>query len=238
MLLLCLQPHPAPPPRRCRYLLWRLVCEEKMRVIYHYAKGDVPGAVFDADPTRTGRASFVIVDGTDPCKLPYSTHLPYVLISSPDTPHIFDQFQDDANYLYLPTPTVNEVLLMREVCYGGDAGWTGTIEDVLERIDRWGPVPHYTLYRVDTEKAEWKSTIAALSWREDIELVQLADGLTSYTAERLGCKLVHYDVEPSLKSVTYTWASEYTKHAVYKRLSSADPYRACLAMMKRAGKRG
>lgn len=204
-----------------QYLLWRLVTEEKLRVYYHYEKGNMAGV--ECGPDGAG-ISFIIVDGSDPTKLPFLPDVPTILISSPrghtTGQPIYSEFKKGALFLYMPMPTEDEVLEMWKACFNGPLGAAGSEDAVLERIERWGTVPRYALFNVGAEKGELETSIRAADRSALIDVLKL--GSLEDAAMKLSFRLVHYVVGRKYSTVRYKWASPYVERRLYTMLRRGE----------------
>ena len=193
-----------------------------MRVYYHYAKGSIRGAVLDSGRPDSHDVSFIIVDGTNPTLLADLPHVPSLLISSPrgQGQDIYGEYTKDGTWLYMPMPSEDEIMLMRDSCFDGDEGIAGTQVVVSERISRWGAVPRYTLFNVDGEDEVLDRAIADA--KHDDVVAVLKEGSLEDASMKLSFRLVHYDVDASLTKVRYRWASTYVKNQLITMLRRGD----------------
>jgi hypothetical protein len=188
-----------------------------------------------------------IADGCEPHGYVPST----LLISSPrgggageDNRIIYHEFQKDSDFLYMPLPTPQEVLLMRKHCFAPNGESKDEAERaeaaVLDRMARWGPIPRYVLARVGTERAELEATIALQSPSGLREFVQTMSELVA--ARSVSFRVVHYDISADFTEVTgYRWASPHVGRRVVEVLAAkarGDRFELLAEMLKSRGLRG
>jgi hypothetical protein len=201
----------------CRYALWRLA-KEGRNVLYEYPKGLAAGSsiVFGA-----AMSDVYIADGCEPTVAGPAT----LVISSPEFEKvIYHEFEKRAVSLFMPTPTTDEILLMRKHCFVSSA--SSGIDEALEltkveeRMGRWGPVPRYVLDQVDEEREKLEATIATQTLSSLHELVRT---MSERVAVRdVSFRVVHYNIFDNFSRVTYRWASPYVAKRVVQVLAKKD----------------
>jgi hypothetical protein len=203
------------------YCLWRLV-KEGRRVRYWYPRGS--SAVMDFG--GSGRCDAYIVDGAAPATL-MST--PTLLISSPrggtsldggDKTPIYDDFvkRTLVRHLFLPSPTVDELLLLGSTCFPGVPA-----RDILSCIDRWGRVirPIFAVPR----DMELKALEEAIVIQKTPALKELARSMSEKVVIKdVSFRVVHYDIDDTTyHSIRgFKWASEYIEQRVFEVLQRAE----------------
>jgi len=224
-----------PLPLFCRYVLWRLANEGR-NVLYEYPKGLSKGVpiVFGA-----AESDVYIADGCEPTVSGPAT----LLISSPrgggDSDVIYHQFEKRAVSLYMPTPTPEEILLMREHCFVDASGDNAKADEALEvakveeRMARWGPIPRYVLDQVDEEKDKLEQ---AITTQKVSALHELVRTMSERVAVRdVSFRVVHFNIKDNYSKVSYRWASPYVAKRVVEVLAQqqrADRFALLASMLK------
>jgi hypothetical protein len=138
------------------YCLWRLVTQEKRHVLYDYPKGLDDSETLEIGSGPRDEAVY-IADGLKPRKVAGIR----LLVTSPRQ-EFFEEFKKDAQSFFMPEPTDEEMLLMRDVCFSRRKD-SLTDSVVLERIDRWGRVPRMVMGTEVTQQLDLSATLAGLS---------------------------------------------------------------------------
>ncbi|RYG51897.1 hypothetical protein EON66_10280 [archaeon] len=186
---------------------------DKRAVIYEYPKALGVGTRITLK--GVGRPAY-ITDGCSPsCMAPIK-----LLISSPQgrATSVYHQFKKDAATLYIPTPTPEEVLLMRDHCCDATRPELSDAA-VQEHMARWGPIPRYVLNAIKNEASLLATTIEGQQIDELTYFVQTKS--EEAAASSITFRLVHYHVSANLREATYKWASPHVGKEVVRMLQKA-----------------
>lgn len=126
--------------------------------------------------------------------------------------NIYDEFKKSAKSLYMPTPSVQEIQLMRKHCFPLEKE-----EDVAERVQRWGAVPRYVLAEVENENNELEIAIKKQNVNGLMRLLRTMD--ETVAVDNVSFRVVHYDVSSDFKQATFRWASPHVGRRVVQLLT-------------------